>query len=584
MVRPRKDLQEQTNRAELFKKLGRDVDEAFESSGIQKNAFQKAGIKLHPTTISRMIKGDDEYQWNDNNFLRLLRGFLLFDICEDRKKAKYWFQKFCKAKGYEGLSLEEYCDEHGEDGEAVIIELGYKEPELKQEARIEKQKYRRTRHELLLIGREQDIRKILNKFRNEGIHFLVLVGLPGVGKTELARQVEIEAQAQEYFVRKFPLAQVRSSDEVIKSLTNAIKGMPTQRKILFILDNCEQINGFTQAIYAFLKTHTHVTILATSQRTEPNRNEYPVEPLKVPETIHFPPKKLQTYDAVKLFLESANRNCTGDKKVLTITENNAETTPKLCIALGGIPLLLIQVAALWIKSLKGVEGAYKWLQEGLLQKLEISNPDNPQQNTLDAVIGRSYDILKKDDERQQTLIRWLAIFPTKCSIAEVMALGSVDNLPTEIPAFIKIVNDLRECLLLTFENEQIEIGHKTLRDYARRNLLGEDAERMIDQFINFYALLLARDHNITLSVFQHYEERYYSRLEFNDNDDSIGWILYFNESYGRLLKQYKDEYGEKYKHYFESEIATFDKILEMLADKDDRERIKRSIFESFFVR
>ncbi len=91
MNRPRKDPEEHIDRAELFKKLGRDVDEAFKRKGIQKNALQKAGIKLPPSTISRMIRADiiegDISQWTDTFFLRLLRGFILFDICLDKKEA-----------------------------------------------------------------------------------------------------------------------------------------------------------------------------------------------------------------------------------------------------------------------------------------------------------------------------------------------------------------------------------------------------------------------------------------------------------------------------------------------------------------
>jgi len=142
MVRiPKDDPKKQEEREKLFKELGKDVDEAFNVSPVQKNALQKAGIKLPPSCISRMIKGE-ESQWTDTFFLRLLRGFIVFDICEDKPGAKYWFQKFRKAKGIdENKSFEDYCYEQGREGEVVLIELENKKAQPDQEARIEHQKY-----------------------------------------------------------------------------------------------------------------------------------------------------------------------------------------------------------------------------------------------------------------------------------------------------------------------------------------------------------------------------------------------------------------------------------------------------------
>src|SRR6266480_3041367 len=51
------------------------------------------------------------------------------------------------------------------------------------------------------IGREKDIQEILSQLQYTRL--LTLVGLPGVGKTELARQVGIEAKTRRYFAHVY---------------------------------------------------------------------------------------------------------------------------------------------------------------------------------------------------------------------------------------------------------------------------------------------------------------------------------------------------------------------------------------------
>lgn len=482
MVSPRRDPKEQIDRAELFKELGRDVDEAFKSKGKQKNALQKAGIKLHPTTISRMIKGDDEYQWNDNNFLRLLRGFLLFDICEDRKKAKYWFQKFCTAKGYEGISLEEYCDVHGIDGEAVIIELESKEAEREQEARIEKPMYT-TSDGMPVIGRDEDIQKVLNILRDKDTRLLFLVGLPGVGKSELARQVRIVAKDQGLFISvldPLSLVQETSPDAVITSLTKKLKGIPKQIKTLVTLEDCEQVKGLTHALNRFLDEHNHVTILATS-RKRMRRNDYTVQKLEAPKTKYEPIKELQKYDSVKLFLASINVNRDEENK-FRITEDNAKKVAYLCYDLGGLPLMLC-MAGSWVDE-QNLDNIYNDLLSGDIYEREYHYNEDERHISLNSVIRWSYSKLQQDEQK---LFRRLGIFGySGCSIPTAKAVCNLDDLTN----FTNSISTLKQHFLVTYtdeEIERIEIAHNTLCDFAWRELQKDPQNASITmQFLNYY--------------------------------------------------------------------------------------------------
>src|SRR5947209_14275959 len=58
-----------------------------------------------------------------------------------------------------------------------------------------------TRYGIPLIGRERDLEEIFSKLQYKRL--LTLSGLPGVGKTELARQVGKEAKARRYFAHVY---------------------------------------------------------------------------------------------------------------------------------------------------------------------------------------------------------------------------------------------------------------------------------------------------------------------------------------------------------------------------------------------
>src|SRR5205823_5681933 len=141
-----------------------------------------------------------------------------------------------------------------------------------------------------VIGRDQDISNVLNILREKDNRLLFLVGLPGVGKTELARQVRLEAKEQGIFpfVRTLDLSPETSSpDAVIRLLTQNLRGIPTQKSTLVILHNCEQVKGLTGVLRDFLDEHKYITLLATS-REQMTENDYPVLTLNGPKT-HYEP-------------------------------------------------------------------------------------------------------------------------------------------------------------------------------------------------------------------------------------------------------------------------------------------------------
>src|SRR5207245_8192133 len=140
--------------------------------------------------------------------------------------------------------------------------------------------------------------------------FLTLVGLTGVGKTEVARQIKLLLQRLEYFKEVFTISfeVVTKVADVLHEIDEHLRGKDQQNQSLIILDNCELIEHIDEArisFYRYLEKHSQLTILATS-RISFSDGEYEVKPLGVPRFKSESVENLQNYGAIKLFLTYAN--------------------------------------------------------------------------------------------------------------------------------------------------------------------------------------------------------------------------------------------------------------------------------------
>ncbi|HYT40730.1 MAG TPA: NB-ARC domain-containing protein, partial [Methylomirabilota bacterium] len=334
-----------------------------------------------------------------------------------------------------------------------------------------------------VIGREKDIQNVLDILRDKNNRLLVLVGLPGVGKTELARQVEKEAETSKLFNYVSPLAipqEVTNPDAVIKLLTDTLKDIPKQDGMLVIINNCEQVNNIAQALDRFLEEHKYITILATS-RTRLNRNDYPVEQLKAPKTIFEPIQTLQTNDSVKLFLASVNISRRDMDNLFEITEDNVEKIAHLCIVFGGLPLMLC-MAGSWIDEL-GIDEVYNTLLSGKIQRLKYTYyKDDRQvskdQISIEEVVRWSYGQLEPDAKK---LFRRLGLFVSGCTKGVAATVCNLGDLPTDDPNFTNIILTLRKHHLVTYQDEdrRINIAHNILREFGLN--IFEDEEGYIKE-------------------------------------------------------------------------------------------------------
>ncbi len=377
------------------------------------------------------------------------------------------------------------------EGDAVLTQLVNKEAEREQEAHIKKPKYT-TIDGIPVIGRDQDRENVINILRDKDIHLLVLVGLPGVGKSELARQVRIEAERQGLFtyVRPLDLArEVRNPEAVITLLNGMLKGIPKQVRTLVILHNCEQVKGLTQALNRFLDEHKHVTILATS-RKQMTRNDYPVKPLNAPKKDAFL-ESLQNCDSVKLFLAGANSNAPVNGPVLKLTWETAKTIVPICIRLGGLPILLLMVAS-WVEELT-LDGIFNKLKDRTILTEKYSDEyivigDHKRHQTIQNLIAWSYDLL---DEPTRKLFRRLGVFAGRCSLRAIKDICTLDDLSKEDHEITGILRQLKNHLLITYNNQEVQISHSIIRDFALYMLQEKgEYEKITREFADYFYILV----------------------------------------------------------------------------------------------
>jgi predicted ATPase/class 3 adenylate cyclase len=286
-----------------------------------------------------------------------------------------------------------------------------------------------------LIGRDEEITRVLRLF-GAGTRLVTLTGPGGTGKTRLAHEIAAEMLEQYpdgvFFV---DLAPIRARDYVVPAIASVlgvreIGGEPLQetlarylaeRRMLLVLDNCEQVLEAAEDVASLLAHCLHLVILATSREPLHLRVErvFPVSPLPLPELQRFPDlAALAQVPSVSLFVERAQAADPG----FTLTEANASATAAICRRLDGLPLA-IELAAARVRLLP---------PEALLTRLERSLPlltsgarDAPaRQRTLRDTITWSYDLLPSND---QALLRRLSVFVGGWTLEAAEAVTNLDS-------------------------------------------------------------------------------------------------------------------------------------------------------------
>jgi predicted ATPase/transcriptional regulator with XRE-family HTH domain len=270
-----------------------------------------------------------------------------------------------------------------------------------------------------LIGREAEMAVLTDLLATHDGRLVTLTGAGGTGKTRLAQAAA--AKMRDHYrggvclVDLSPLTDpalvlpaiatalgVReiASESLLETLSRSLR----ERRLLLLIDNCEQVLGAAADVAALLAACPDVVILATSRvplRVRAER-EVAVAPLSLPDPGRLPPlTELESVAAVALFVERAR----AVSAEFALTADNAEAVAAICQRLDGLPLA-IELAAARVRVLPPA---------GLLTRLERrlslltgGGRDLPaRQRTMRDAIAWSYALLSP---QEQALYRCLSVF------------------------------------------------------------------------------------------------------------------------------------------------------------------------------
>ncbi len=317
-----------------------------------------------------------------------------------------------------------------------------------------------------LIGREQEIESIKDLFLRDDINLVTITGFGGAGKTMLALHVarsmlehfsggvfliDLSAITEPALVLSTIAKTLNVQEEPKREIKDTLTDFLTNRSILFVLDNFEQLVGGAPIIADFLISNPHICMLVTSREALRLRGEQVVAI-----------SALSNEDAMQLFLQRAQ----SLNPAFQLTSENSAIVSNLCEKLDGYPLA-IELAAMRTKMFSPQALLARFQSDlgtgsPLLATLTSGSRDlPPRQQTLRNTIAWSYSLLS---DVEQKLLRAAAVFRSGFGIE---SLFSVAGVPEE-EALESLASLVDKHLV---QSMQAEIPRfmmlETIREFAR---------------------------------------------------------------------------------------------------------------------
>jgi non-specific serine/threonine protein kinase len=331
----------------------------------------------------------------------------------------------------------------------------------------------------------------------EQTRLLTVVGMGGAGKTRVALQlaqralahhldgawfVNLAAVTDNAMVPDMAAAALGVQDEPGRSSLEALVQHVGNRRMLFVLDNCEQVlPGVRTLVSAIHSRCPGSRVIATSR--EPL--ETPGEAVFVLPTLALPGKEavgiadLLHVESVRLFAERAR----AAQAEFALTQDNAADVVEICRRLDGIPLAL-ELAAARVRLL-GVAQIRARLADRFRLLARPGSDASARQQTVLATIQWSWDHLLAPE---QDLLRRLAVFMGGWTLERAAAVVSDRGDEFEV---LDLLTRLVERSLVVVDRE--DSGHSRYRllesvhQFALEKLRDHpDDARMRDRHLDAY--------------------------------------------------------------------------------------------------
>ena len=325
-----------------------------------------------------------------------------------------------------------------------------------------------------LIGRSTEVGDLLDLCRDPTRRLITLLGPGGIGKTSLSLAVAahlVEGMSLDVFF--VPLAQLSDPANMVTTIADALNfqfqadgrtsqeqlfAYLAQKQLYLILDNFEHLLEGVDFVHLLLQSCPELRLLVTSRE----RLKLTGETIFSLSHLDFPtwetPQQPQSYEAVQLFIETAERVRPNQ----ALQADEMQYVARICRMVGGMPLGII-LAAAWVEHLSPASIAAELTQGFDLLETELR--DLPErQRSMQTILDYSWQRLTT---REQTVFMRLALFRGGFTRAAAQAVAGAT-----LPMLVRLAD---KSFIQPGVAERYDI-HELLRQYARQQLVTAGAE------------------------------------------------------------------------------------------------------------